>query len=117
MASETFFGLGEGHMPEQAEQIAKKHGAALVNHTEPDGRERHWFAGINRGNPFDAALAEAVMGEIRTAGVEATKECPVCEGQADCDDEHCTDPECYPMSSCTACEHTGRVPLDFDPNA
>jgi hypothetical protein len=66
--SEHFFGLGPGHLPKRADNIAGKHGAYLVNHTER-GEKRHWFACPNRGSPFDDATARAVMADLRAAGV------------------------------------------------
>jgi hypothetical protein len=67
--SEHFFGLGPGHLPKRADAIAGKHGAYLVNYTEPRGEKRHWFACPNRGSPFDDATARAVMADLRAAGV------------------------------------------------
>lgn len=77
--SEYFFGLGSGWLPKSADKIARKHGACLVNYTDPQcncGRgcasgkckasRRHWFACSNRGNPFDQQTARAVMSEIET---------------------------------------------------
>jgi hypothetical protein len=74
--SEFFFGTGRGHLPQRAARIARAHGATLVNTWEPGCQcghgchdecpecRRHWFAGPNRGEPFDSALARAVMAEI-----------------------------------------------------
>jgi hypothetical protein len=75
--NEHLFGLGDGWLPKKADTIARKHGARLVNHTDPQckcGRNcptgtckksrRHWFACQNRGNPFDAQTANAVMADI-----------------------------------------------------
>lgn len=62
--SEYLFGLGAGHLGKRAAKIAKRHGAALVNYTEPNGMKRHWFESENRGEPFDSALARAVMVEL-----------------------------------------------------
>lgn len=64
-----FFGTGSGHLPERADRIAQKHGACLVNHTEPDGRQRHWFACDNRGEPFDSNTARAVTADLEAAGI------------------------------------------------
>jgi len=66
--SEHFFGLHTGHMNRKADQIAKKHGAWHVNYTEPRGEKRGWFACPNRGNPFDAQVARAVLADIEAAG-------------------------------------------------
>lgn len=67
--TEYFFGLHQGHLPELADEIAEKHGAWHVNFTEPDGRQRGWFACPNRGAPFDQQVADAVLAEIEAAGL------------------------------------------------
>lgn len=67
--SEYFFGLGPGWLPAKADRIAQKHGAVLVNYTEPNGYKRHWFAGPNRGAPFDQQMADAVAADLRAAGI------------------------------------------------
>lgn len=66
--SEHFFGLGPGHLPKRADRIARKHGAYLVNFTEPRGERRHWFACANQGEPFDSATARAVLDDLHAAG-------------------------------------------------
>ena len=71
--SEYFFGLGPGHLGRREARIAQKHGATLVNYTDPQcvcgggcvmgecpGSRRHWFAGPNRGEPWDRRLAARV---------------------------------------------------------
>jgi len=63
------FLLGQGHLPKKANKIAQKHGAELINYTEPNGNRRHWFAGPNKGNPFDAQLANDVTVDLRQAGI------------------------------------------------
>ncbi len=71
---EYFFGLHDGHLKAVADKIAKKHGAEHVNFTEPTGRERGWFAGPNRGEPFDSRLASIVMADIdKAGGIEALR--------------------------------------------
>ena len=82
--NEHFFGLGPGWFPQQADAIARRHGASLVNHTDPGCKcghgcrdncpacKRHWFSGPNRGEPFDSAMASAVLGDIAAAGITAT---------------------------------------------
>lgn len=63
--SSTFqFGLGEGHLPKKAAKIAQKHGADLINYTEPNGHKRHWFTGPNYGDPADKQVAATVLAEI-----------------------------------------------------
>ena len=68
-SNEYFFGLGSGHLPKEAEEIAQKHGACLVNYTEPNGTKRHWFSCANRGHPFDQAVADAVIHDLLEAQV------------------------------------------------
>jgi len=71
------FGLGRGWLPAAADEIAKRHGARLVNHTDPGcmcgwgcvsgeckSARRHWFEGPNRGAPFDERLRNAVMADL-----------------------------------------------------
>jgi hypothetical protein len=81
--SEHLFGLGAGHLPQKANTIAERHGARLCNYTDPGckcGRgclrdcpasRRHWFAGPNRGEPFDGTMANGVMCDLRAAGIVA----------------------------------------------
>lgn len=66
--SEYMFGLGPGHLGERARKIAKTHGVELVNYTEPRGEKRHWFAGPNRGAPFDERLARDTMTALEMEG-------------------------------------------------
>jgi hypothetical protein len=63
------FGLGNGHLPKLARDIARKHGAELINYTEPTGKKRHWFSAPNLGAPFDRARRQRVLGELREAGI------------------------------------------------
>lgn len=63
------FGLGRGHLPEEADQIARRHDARLVNYTEPNGEKRHWFTTQNLGDPFDRATAQAVLADLEDAGI------------------------------------------------
>lgn len=85
MMSEHFFGLGTGHLPQTAAAIAKKHGAVLVNYTDPQCKcghgcpagkckasRRHWFACPNRGQPFDGQTAAAVLAAIEAAATANT---------------------------------------------
>ena len=78
--SEYLFLTGDGHLPKRAATIAKKHGATLVNHTDPQcvcghgcepstckQSQRHWFAGPNRGAPFGGNLRDAVESDLRAA--------------------------------------------------
>lgn len=73
---EHHFGLGPGHLPRVANTIAKKHDAWLVNYAEPSGEKRHWFSCKNRGAPFDGATADAVLAELRMAGLIEELETP-----------------------------------------
>ena len=75
--SEYMFGSGAGHLPKLADKIARRHGASLCNYTDaqckcghgckpyscPSSR-RHWFACINRGEPFNSQAAAAVMADL-----------------------------------------------------
>ena len=65
---EYLFRLAPGHLPDRADEIAREHGACLVNYTEPNGHERHWFAGPNRGQPFDRQLADKVNAALSAEG-------------------------------------------------
>jgi Fe-S oxidoreductase len=67
--SDYFFALGSGHLPKKAQKIAEKHGADLVNYTEPDGRKRHWFACDNYGEPHDSQVRQAVVADLEKAGL------------------------------------------------
>lgn len=69
--NDYMFGSGPGHLPKRADKIARKHGATLINYTEPRGEKRHWFACTNRGNPFDGAVRDAVMADLAAAGLVA----------------------------------------------
>ncbi len=66
------FGLGRGHLPASAAGIAQRHGADLVNYTEPRGEKRHWFEAQNLGPPFDEAVRDAVLADLRAAGFPTT---------------------------------------------
>lgn len=77
--SQYLFGLGKGHLSDSADEIAKRHGARLVNHTDPGcgcghgcrgdcpARARHWFECPNKGAPFDKQTADAVMADLAKA--------------------------------------------------
>jgi len=66
---EHLFGYGPGHLPRRADKIAAEHGARLVNYTLPRGEKVHWFTCPNMGAPFDGATAEAVLDDLRKAGL------------------------------------------------
>lgn len=76
------FGLGGGHLPLDAARIAERHGAALVNHTDPQCQcghgcglcecpksRRHWFSAPNHGEPHNSRIASAVLAELASAGL------------------------------------------------
>lgn len=79
--SEYQFLCGHGHLPRKAASIAKKHGAHLVNYTDPGcscghgcrdncpNNRRHWFAAENMGAPFDDSRAFAVDTDLKKAGI------------------------------------------------
>jgi len=75
--SEFMFGSGRGYLSASFANVARKHGAELVNYTDPQcicGRgcnphrcpmsRRHWFAAANRGEPFNSRVEQAVMSRI-----------------------------------------------------
>jgi len=75
--NEFIFGTGDGWLTKRAAAIAKKHGAVLVNHADPQcscGRgcapheckasRRHWFAADNLGEPHNSRTARAVMDAV-----------------------------------------------------
>jgi hypothetical protein len=74
---EYCFGTGPGWLGKKAAAVARKHGAELVNHTDPEcscgwgcaprrckRSRRHWFATENRGWMLDQKVSEAVMNEL-----------------------------------------------------
>lgn len=69
--SDHLFGLGKGWLGIRAEKIAKKYGAELVNHTDPDGKRRHWFRCPNYGAPFDQETARAVLADLGAERIAA----------------------------------------------
>jgi hypothetical protein len=75
--SEYSFGFGPGWLDDSASEIAKRHGAILVNYADlqcacgqgcPPGEcvasRRHWFTVPNRGNPFDGQTRAAVLADL-----------------------------------------------------
>lgn len=64
-----FFGLGQGHLSDAVAAIAEENDADLVNYTEPDGRQRHWFECANYGQPHDQNKANAVWAALEESGV------------------------------------------------
>ena len=51
------------------ESIAKRHECTFVEYVDPGSGYKNWFSGPNRGAPFDDAMARAVMGALRAAGL------------------------------------------------
>jgi hypothetical protein len=49
------------------QRIAAKHDAHWIEIEDPphSGRWRGWFTGPNLGHPFDRAMADAVLAEVR----------------------------------------------------
>lgn len=65
------FGAGPGWLPVEADEIARRHGARLVNSEEPTGRltsrRRHWF--VCRNDSGAIAIERAVLRDLRAAGI------------------------------------------------
>ena len=72
--SEYMFGVGSGHLSRRAAAAAKRHGAELVNYTEPRGEKRHWFSAPNRGEPFDSRLGREVMAAVEAVATKHDQE-------------------------------------------
>jgi len=80
--SDYYFLVGKGHLGKRADQIARKHGAVLINHTDPGcgcgygctydcpENRRHWFACDNLGEPFNGATARDVESDLRKAKIK-----------------------------------------------
>jgi len=71
--SEYMFGVSRQKPTRKAakkmEQIAKRHGAYLVEGTFPGDGYKRWFAGPNLGHPFDRAMSKAVHDDLVKAGI------------------------------------------------
>lgn len=76
--SEHLFGCGYGRINKTLEKrvdaIAKKFGASFTWIVEPSGEHRYWFAGPNRGEPFDGDMARDVAEALRVAGIKMPSE-------------------------------------------
>lgn len=63
------FGCGPGWLPAEADEIARRYGARLINSEELTGklttRRCHWF--VCRNTPDAWAVAEAVLRDLRDA--------------------------------------------------
>lgn len=66
--SEYMFGCFNGHLSAGlVKKIETKFRHVTVhNYTEPRGEKRGWFAGPNRGSPFDGAMAREVLSYARS---------------------------------------------------
>ena len=71
--SEYMFGVSRQKPTRKAakkmEQIAKRHGAYLIEGSFPGDGYKRWFVGPNRGHPFDRALSHAVYQDLVEAGI------------------------------------------------
>lgn len=80
--SEYMFGTGDGWKPKRADKIARKHDAWLINSNKAQctcgygcapyecKRSRyHWFATRSMGAPFDGQTRDAVMADLKKAGI------------------------------------------------
>lgn len=71
--SEYMFGTGSGQLTDDAsariDEIALRYDCTIVNPNLPGEGYRYWFAGPNRGNPFDQKMAENVWGALEAAGL------------------------------------------------
>ena len=66
--SEYFFGLYRGHLSARLVKRVETRfpHVSVVNYTEPRGEKRGWFAGPNRGDPFDRHMATTVLAFARS---------------------------------------------------
>lgn len=66
--SEFMFAVNRGKLDvrevERREAIAEKHEVTFVYIKDPGQGYLSWFAGPNRGEPFDGALRRAVVADI-----------------------------------------------------
>lgn len=62
------FGLYRGHLSVQLVRAVEKKfpRVSVVNYTEPGGERRGWFAGPNRGSPFDDQMSAEVLQYARS---------------------------------------------------
>ena len=71
--SEFFFGGGRGRVraaaAAQIDEIARRHDCRFIFARLPGEGPRYWFAGPNRGHPFDDAMARAVWADLVEAGL------------------------------------------------
>ena len=65
---------GKKHLPVRAASIALRHGAELVNHTDPSTQERsHWFVARGSNPEACAAIEAAVKAELLAAGIRVDR--------------------------------------------
>lgn len=71
--SEFMFGVGRKpptrRSASRIDKIARKHGFCFVEARLPGTGYQHWFAGPNRGFPFDDRNAEAIWAALEKAGL------------------------------------------------
>jgi hypothetical protein len=74
--SEYLFGVGSKRIPPsfgaRVDEIAQRHGCDFVWVRLAEG-PRYWFAGPNRGSPFDGQMAAAVWADLQAAGLADAK--------------------------------------------
>ena len=67
--SQHFFGQHEGHLKDEANNIAKESGAWHVNYTDPcTGLERGWFATFTRNGTDPAEVEQNVLRKVQAIG-------------------------------------------------
>lgn len=71
--SEYMFGEGRGSVAEKTarriDKIARKHDCCFISAMIPGDGHKFWFAGPNRGHPFDQAMARAVTADLEAVGL------------------------------------------------
>lgn len=72
--SDTFcFLVADGHLTrqqaQQADRIARRHGAGLTEAQEPGQEPKRWFTGPRLAPPFDQRLYNAVRDDLERAGI------------------------------------------------
>ncbi len=73
MNSEYLFGSGTGRIPDDEraliDRVVEPLGVVLNNQDLPGEGYRYWFAGPNRGHPFDRALERQVYQALAETGI------------------------------------------------
>lgn len=66
--SEYMFGVGrgrvDGEIVDKVQEVAEKHDCDFVHGYFPGDGFRYWFAGPNRGHPFDREMGRAVIDDL-----------------------------------------------------